>query len=395
MCGIVGYVGRRPAANIIYPGLKRLEYRGYDSAGIATMDRTIHTIKTVGGTENLDIENLPSGPTLGIGHTRWATHGKPSLNNAHPHTFGDITLVHNGIIENYEELKQFIDVSKLKSQTDSEVLAALIDFNFSKASNLLEAVKLSLSQAKGTFGVAIISPKVQGHIFAARRGSPIVIGVGVDQNYLASDVSAIIDHTDKVIYLEDDQIADITSSSLELYDMKLKHQDIQVEQLDKLDLSVSLNGFNSYLEKEIFEQPEALKNVMRGRVGSDGSIVLGGPNLSLNDILTLRHILIVGCGTAYFAGYYAKYELEEMLGIPVSVEYASEFRYRYGSYDPNTTLAIFMSQSGETADTLASLREAKRRRLKTLGIVNVVGSTIAREVDHGGIYLHAGVGNLR
>lgn len=391
MCGIMGYIGNRPAKEIIFTGLKRLEYRGYDSVGIAVLDKSVHAKKTVGNTSKLDLTSLPTKPTIGIGHTRWATHGKPSAQNAHPHTFGDITLVHNGIIENYEELKSQFDAGKLQSQTDSEVLAGVIDSLYSQSKDLLQATKSALQHVKGTFGLVVMSPKSPDQLLVARRGSPIVIGVGSNQYYVASDASAIIDYTDKVIYLEDDQLAVITRDALDIYDLKLQHQEAEVVQLDKLDHASDLGSYTSYLEKEIFEQPTAIKNVLRGRVGSDGSIVLGGPTLSQAEILSLEHIILVGCGSAFNAGYYAKYKLEEMLEIPVSVEYASEFRYRYGAYKPEKTLAIFLSQSGETADTLASLREAKRRRFMTMGIVNSIGSTIAREVDHGGIYLHAGV----
>ncbi len=390
MCGIMGYVGNRPAKNIIYTGLKRLEYRGYDSAGIAVLDSSVHLTKEVGDTSKLDLEAIPDTPTSGIGHTRWATHGKPSAMNAHPHTYGAVTLVHNGIIENYEQLKELIDPDQLKSQTDSEVLAAVIDYYCDKSPDLLTAVKSALNVVQGTFGVAIISPNAPGQIIAARRGSPLVIGVDDDQHYIASDPSAIIDHTDKVIYLEDDQVAVITATTLDVYDLSLNHQDVLVRKLEQQDHITEMEGFDSYLEKEIFEQPESLENVMRGRVSTDGSIVLGGPNLDQDMIRSLKRIVIVGCGSSYYAGFFAKYKLEEMLGIPVSVEHASEFRYRHGAYDPTNTLAIFMSQSGETADTLASLKEAKRRQLPTMGIVNVVGSSLAREVTHGGIYLHAG-----
>lgn len=391
MCGIAGYVGDRQAVGIIKSGLKRMEYRGYDSAGIALLDKKVHVIKSVGDTSHLAVEQLPSTATTGIGHTRWATHGKPSTLNAHPHTFGNVTLVHNGIIENYEELKTKIPAQTLQSQTDSEVLAALIDTYLTNKTDLLTATKQALAEVKGTFGIAVVSPKSPGTIIVARRGSPIVIGVDEKQHYIASDAAAIIDHTDKVIYLEDDQIAVVTANSLDLYDLKLNHKNATVEQLENIEVETDKQGFSSFLEKEIHEQPTALQNVMRGRVGGDGSIVLGGPNLTLEDCLSLKQILIIGCGTAYYAGCYAKYELEEMLGIPVMVEHASEFRYRYGAYDAPSTLAIFMSQSGETADTLASLREAKRRQIKTMGVINTVGSTIAREVDHGGIYLHAGI----
>lgn len=389
MCGIVGYIGNRQAKDIIYAGLQQLEYRGYDSVGIAVLDSTVSTVKEVGDTKNLNVSKLPKA-TIGIGHTRWATHGKPTTQNAHPHTFGDITLVHNGIIENYQELKTKINQSKLKSETDSEVLAALIDNNYKQTNNLLEAVQLSLSEVKGTFGIAVIAPK-NSQIITARRGSPIVIGIDEKQYYIASDQSALIDHTDKVVYLEDDQIVAITNDSLDIYDLRLRQQSTDITQIDNLNSNTSLGKYKSYLEKEIFEQPESIKNVIRGRVGSDGSIVLGGPNLSQKDIESISQIVIIGCGTSFFAGLYAKYKLEELLEIPVAVEYASEFRYRHGAYKKDQTLAIFMSQSGETADVLASLQEAKRRGLKTLGIVNVVGSTLAREVEHGGIYLHAGV----
>ena len=387
----MGYVGNRPAKDIIYTGLKRLEYRGYDSAGIAVMDDGVEVVKAVGDTSRLNIEALPIKAHTGIGHTRWATHGKPSKINAHPHTFGKVTLVHNGIIENYLELSSLIDAKKLKSQTDSEVLAALIDYYYQLSNNMLEAVQSALSCVNGTFGIAVINPDLPGQIIAARRGSPIVIGVGNRQYFIASDPLAIADHTDKVVYLEDDQIASISSSSLDVYNLKLKQQTADVSQLDKLQNQTELQHFGSYLEKEIFEQPEALRNVMLGRVDNNGSIVLGGPTLSQLEIKQTKQIVIIGCGTAYNAGLYAKYKLEEMLDIPVSVEQASEFRYRYGSFDPASTLAIFISQSGETADTLASLKEAKRRNIKSMGIVNAVGSSLARGVDHGGIYLHAGV----
>jgi len=382
MCGIMGYVGNRSAKKVIFGGLQRLEYRGYDSAGIAVIGKDLQTTKVVGETSNLNLDSIDEKAKIGIGHTRWATHGKPTETNAHPHTFGSVTLVHNGIIENYEELKTLIDKSKLKSQTDSEVLAGVIDHYFKKKHDLLEATKQALSEAKGTLGIAVISKDAPGQIIVARRGSPIVIGVGDKQHYVASDPSAIIDHTDKVIYLDDDQIAVVKSDSVELYDLKLNSQDIAVETLeDKAEL-LDKGEFGSFLEKEIKEQPEALNNVMRGRVSTDGSIVLGGPNLTQEDIASIKSILIIGCGTAFYAGYYAKYKLEEVLGIPVSVEHASEFRYRHGAFDSTSTLAIFMSQSGETADTLASLREAKRRGMKTMGIINTVGSTIAREVTH-------------
>lgn len=391
MCGIMGYIGGRSAKNIVYSGLKQQEYRGYDSAGIAVISKSIKLTRAVGDTSALDLSELPEDAHIGIGHTRWATHGKPSVANAHPHIVGDIVLVHNGIIENYQELAELIDKKSLNSQTDSEILAAIINLNFQKSKDLLEATQAALALVKGTFGILVMSPKEPKTIIAARRGSPVVIGVDDDQYYIASDPTALVDHTDKVVYLEDDQVARITGQGLEVYDLKMELQNIDVTLLDHIDHKSSLGNFDSYLEKEIFEQPESLRNTMRGRVGDDGSIVLGGPNLTLEEVQNIRHIVIIGCGSAYYAGYYAKYRLEEILNLPVSVEHASEFRYRFGSYDADHTLAIFMSQSGETADTLASLQEAKRRRIMTMGIVNAVGSSVAREVDHGGIYLHAGV----
>lgn len=390
MCGIMGYTGDRSAKNILYSGLKHMEYRGYDSAGIAVLDSKVHSQRVLGDTSNFIIEDLPTEPTYGIGHTRWATHGKPSVENAHPHTFGKITLVHNGIIENYIEIKQQLGVSKLKSQTDSEVLAALIDSKYQESKDLLEATRLALANIQGTFGVCVVSPDCPGQIVAARRGSPLLIGIGHEQYYIASDSSAIIDHTDKVVYLNDDQIALITPSSMDIYDLKRQPHTAQIQQLEDIEKGSGLENFSTYMEKEIFEQPQSLENVMRGRVSHDGNITLGGPNLTIEDMRSIKNILIIGCGTAYYAGFYAKYKLEEMLEIPVSIEHASEFRYRYGAYNPAQTLAIFISQSGETADTLASLEEAKRRRFMTMGVVNVVGSSIAREVENGGIYLHAG-----
>lgn len=391
MCGIMGYIGGRSAKNIVYNGLKQQEYRGYDSAGIALLDKELTITKAKGDTSNLAVNTLSDDARLGIGHTRWATHGKPSQHNAHPHHYGDVVLVHNGIIENYEQLKQLIDVKKLRSETDSEILAAVINHFYTKKTSLLNAVQIALAQAKGTFGIIAMSPREPDTLVAARRGSPVIIGVDDAQYYIASDPRALIDHTDRVIYLDDDQVAQISRGGLEVFDLRMQSQEVAISQLDEQDHASALGDFGSYLEKEIYEQPAALQNTMRGRVGNDGSIVLGGPSLTQQELQDMSHIVIVGCGTAYYAGYYAKYRLEEILGIPVSVEHASEFRYRYGAYKPAETLAIFISQSGETADTLASVEEAKRRGMMTMGIVNTVGSSLARAVDHGGIYLHVGV----
>lgn len=390
MCGIMGYTGTKPAKNIIYNGLKRMEYRGYDSAGIALLGKKSQTEKVLGDTSQFKLTSLPASATCGLGHTRWATHGKPSVVNAHPHTYGLITLVHNGIIENYQAIKKRIDSKKLKSQTDSEVLAAYINDFYEKTDDLLSATKLALAEVQGTFGLCIFASDKPGQLVAARRGSPLLIGIDDLQYFVASDPAAIAPHTSRVVYLEDDQIAAITPRSLDIYDLKLNQQEAEEKALEDIAVSEGHSGYATFMEKEIHEQPQSLENLMRGRINNDGRIVLGGPNLSIDDMKNLKNILIIGCGTSYYAAFYAKYHIEEMLEIPVNVEHASEFRYRFGAYDPANTLAIFMSQSGETADTLASLGEAKRRGFKTMGIVNVVGSTIAREVTHGGIYLHAG-----
>ncbi len=388
MCGIMGYVGNRSAKDVVYAGLKRLEYRGYDSVGIAVLDDRVYAAKAVGDTSQLSIEKLPTSAPIGIGHTRWATHGKPSVKNAHPHTVGNITIVHNGIVENYEELKELIDSKALQSETDSEVLAALIDHHYK--GEMLSAIQSALGEVKGTFGLVVMCPSEPDALYVARRGSPLVIGIGHNQNIIASDPSAIAEHTDKVIYLQDDQIAKVSAHNVDIYDVKLTPQTLDITELNELEARSELGSYTSFLEKEIFEQPEALQNVMRGRVNGDGTIKLGGPNLTDDEVNSITQLLIIGCGTSYYSGLYAKYKLEEMLQIPVSVEHASEFRYRFGAYDTKHTLAIFMSQSGETADVLASLQEAKRRHIKTMGIVNTVGSSVARQVDHGGIYLHAG-----
>ncbi len=259
MCGIMGYVGGRTAKDIIYAGLKQQEYRGYDSAGIAVIDKKLNITKALGDTSGLDIGKLSDKAHSGIGHTRWATHGKPSVVNAHPHIFGDIVLVHNGIIENFEDLKKTIKASDLQSQTDSEVLAAVIDKFYQKSKDLLAATQSALAEAKGTFGILAMSRHDPNTIIAARRGSPVVIGVDDDQYYIASDPSALIDHTDKVVYLADDQVARITRKGLEVFDLRMEQQDVAFTQLDELNHKASLGDFSSYLEKEIFEQPQTIQ----------------------------------------------------------------------------------------------------------------------------------------
>ena len=390
MCGIVGYSGPKSAKSVIYSGLKRLEYRGYDSAGIAVVDPagTLHSVKQVGAVSELDAASLPDDSTIGIGHTRWATHGGVTDTNAHPHTYGDITLVHNGIIENFEDLHKSYDVEP-QSQTDTEILAAVINHYFAETGSLKEATLAALAQVQGTYGILVMSAAAPGQIVAARKGSPLVVGVGADEHIFASDPQAIVAHTDNIIFLDDGELAVLDGDTLNVFNLANQRQDKTIEEVETT-AEVDKGGFGSFLEKEIHEQPRSLAEVMRGRISPDGKIKLGGPNLTPEQIKELDNIIIIGAGTAYYAGMFAKYELEDLLGIPVQIEHASEFRYRHAAFRPETSLAIFMSQSGETADTLAALEEAKRRGVPTMGIVNAVGSTLARTVTHGGIYLHAG-----
>ena len=393
MCGIVGYYGKNGARNVIYTGLKQLEYRGYDSAGILVVDKDrLHLSKEVGVVSNVDVNSLPENAGIGIGHTRWATHGGVTKDNAHPHTCGKVSIVHNGIIENYIDLKEKYDI-KTVSDTDSEVLAGLVDHYLAEAGNdLHQAVAKALAECQGTYGILAVAPGVEPDtVIAARSGSPLVIGLGQKGEYvLASDPSAITD-TDRIVFLSDGEIAEIKSGKMQVYDMANKLKDKKAEAVERTGADEGLKGFDTYLHKEIFDQPDALTETMRGRIASDGKITLGGPNLTDEQIKNIDEIIIIGCGTAYYAGLSIKYAMEELLGIPIVVEHASEFRYRHAAFNPERAIAIFMSQSGETADTLAAHSEAVRRGVPTLGIVNSVGSTLARSVTHGGIYLHAGV----
>jgi glucosamine--fructose-6-phosphate aminotransferase (isomerizing) len=393
MCGIVGYIGKKDAKNVIYSGLKQLEYRGYDSAGVLVVEKgKIHLDKEVGTVNKVDIDSLPGSSGLGIGHTRWATHGGVTKDNAHPHTYGGVSLVHNGIIENYEDLKDTYELQPV-SETDSEVLAGVIDYKMVKEKfSLREATARALSECQGTYGVLAVAPKKEpGTLVAARSGSPIVIGVGSNKEYIvASDPSAILS-TNKMVFLADGEIAEFTDGGMQVYDFASKRKDIKQETVEAERSTDDLKGFDTYLHKEIFEQPDTLKETMRGRISSEGKFKLGGPSLNEEQIQNLKSIFIIGCGTAFYAGQSVKYALEELLNIPVVVEYASEFRYRHAALEADNSVAIFMSQSGETADTLAAESEAQRRGMPTMGIVNSVGSTLARNVSHGGIYLHAGI----
>jgi len=400
MCGIVGYLGKKQAAPLLLEGLRRLEYRGYDSEGVSVAnDNKITTIKAVGKIDNLANlleKKMPKG-SWGIGHNRWASHGRVSIKNAHPHfdCQKNIFLVHNGIIENYRELKEKLinEGHKFVSETDTEVLAHLIEkfFNPSTSSGqvLEEAVIKTLKLVKGTYGLAIISKSDPQKIVVARNSSPILIGIGDNEYFVSSDASAILTHTRKVIYLNDGEIAIITPKGVNFTNLArenlLKKTEILEWDLEKVQKA----GYPHFMLKEIFEQPEALRNSIAGRlIEKEGLAKLGGLESVQDKLREIERLIIVACGTAYLAGLVGEYMLEEYAGVPTEVEFGSEFRYRKPILDKKTAL-LCVSQSGETADTLASLREAKRKGILTLGIVNVVGSTISRETD-AGVYNHIG-----
>jgi glucosamine--fructose-6-phosphate aminotransferase (isomerizing) len=394
MCGIVGYVGDKIATPLLIDGLKRLEYRGYDSAGVAVMNgKGVETRKAAGKIARLEsvIDANPPLGTLGIGHTRWATHGPPNEINAHPHVSTDrtIAVVHNGIIENATALKAGLEARgfRFTSDTDTEVLAHLIEAAY--AGNLEAAVIEALRQVEGTYGIAVISSKEKDKIVAARKGSPLLIGLGEGEYYVASDASAILAHTRNVVYLDDGDVAVITRDGYKVLDLDAVTRDKPVSRIDWDLEQIERGGYPHFMLKEIFEQPTTAENTMRGRlILEEGFSKLGGLNISKEDLLKVDNIIITACGTSWHSALIGEMMIEELCRIPVEVEYASEFRYRNPIVTP-TTLCIVISQSGETADTLAAMREAKRRGARTLGLVNVVGSTIARE-DDGGIYLHAG-----
>jgi glucosamine--fructose-6-phosphate aminotransferase (isomerizing) len=396
MCGIVGYIGSKEAQSILTSGLKRLEYRGYDSAGIVTIDKKAKTtlLRAKGKVAELDakVATHQTSDTAGIGHTRWATHGEPSKRNAHPHHVGDIYLVHNGIIENYQDLKRMLAQNDytFKSDTDTEVLTALIDYLYKDASSLLEAVSGALKMVVGAYGIALFSVKNPDEIIIARKGSPLIVGVAEDEVFIASDASALVGYTDRVIYLHDGEIGVCTREGIQLYDVDTQVVEAKVEKLE-LDLqSIQKEGFDHFLLKEIYDQPNSLRSTLSGRINPQtNSVKLGGLNMSDDELRDVRNIMIIGCGTAYYAGLMAGYFIEQFTDdVSVRSEIASELRYR-SFHVPDNTVALIVSQSGETADTLACLEELKRRGVKCLGIVNAVGSTIAREVD-GGVYVHVG-----
>ena len=394
MCGIIGYIGMRGATPLLLEGLKRMEYRGYDSAGVAVMNGSgVETRKAAGKISQLEraLATSPVDGDTGIGHTRWATHGVPNECNAHPHVDckGDIAVVHNGIIENSGTLRKGLEARghEFASDTDTEVIAHLIEEAFDE--NLEDAVIEALWQIEGTYGIAVVSSKDKNKIVAARKGSPLLIGLGEGEYYVASDVSAILAQTREVVYLDDGDVAVLTRDGYTILNQRAQQLERGVSKIDwDLD-QIERGGFDHFMLKEIFEQPATVENAMRGRLLPDqGTSKLGGLNMTDEELLKFDNILITACGTSWHSALIGEHMLESLARIPVEVEYASEFRYR-NPVVTDKTLCIVISQSGETADTLAAMREAKSRGARTYGIVNVVGSTIARESD-GGIYVHAG-----
>ncbi len=392
MCGIVGYIGSKNAQDYLLGGLKRLEYRGYDSAGVATLNGKPTLLRAKGKVANLAslISENKTNDKVGIGHTRWATHGEPSEANAHPHKAGDVYLVHNGIIENYKDLQAGLTEHEFKSQTDTEVLAALINSFYDENTSLEDAVTQALQLAVGTYGVAVVSSREQDKVVVARQGSPLIIGVGEDETLIASDASALVGHTSQAIYLNDGELAICYADRVDLRDLSAQPISAKVEQIEVDMQAIQKQGYDHFLIKEIMEQPTTLRSTLSGRVIPDEHrAMLGGLNLSDDELRDIEHVVIIGCGTAYYAGLLASYYLERLVdNLTIEVQVASEYRYR-SFHLPKNSVALIVSQSGETADTLACLREIKRRGVKVLGVVNAVGSTIAREVD-GGVYVHAG-----
>lgn len=392
MCGIFAYTGNKKAIPILLDGLRSLEYRGYDSAGIFASECGVQ--KATGSVNNLaKVLTDKYTDTTGIAHTRWATHGVPTEQNAHPHCdcTGNVWLVHNGIVENHQELREKLRKAghKFSSDTDSEILVHLVEEQLKKKLSLEKALTNSLKEVRGTYGIVVMDKADPNTILAARMGSPVVLGIGEGENIVASDPSAILRHTKEVIYLDDGELAIITPDNYRVF--TLDHATLE-RTPDKIEwdiADVQKSGFAHFMHKEIMEGPEVLKNSARGRIiVREGLAKLGGLEEASEMLKTVKRIIIVGCGSAYYAGLVGKYMLEEYAGIPVEVEVGSEFRYRKMVFDKHTAV-LAISQSGETADTLASLKEAKRKGLLTIGIVNAVGSTIARETD-AGVYNHAG-----
>ncbi len=406
MCGIIGYVGYQEAQNLLLDGLHRLEYRGYDSAGIAVLEEGEITIrKKSGRVQELGhlISQQPLKGHLGIGHTRWATHGEVNDTNSHPHIGGDneVCLVHNGVIENYTSLRKSLKEKGFEfiTTTDSEAVAHLLAHEYRRAvskggeagsqKSCLVAIQTTLLQLKGTYGIAVLFRDCPDVMYVARVGSPLVIGIGDHEHFVASDASPLAVHTEEVVYLSDNEIAVLTADDIQIIHRDSGIVDPKIEVLEQTAAESELGEFEHYMLKEIFEQPQSIENAMRGRFNEDeATAVFGGLNMSAKDIRKVDRIVLTACGTSWHAGLVGEYLLEEFARIPTEVEYASELRYRNPPMSENTMI-FAITQSGETADTLAAMRECKRKGHPTLAICNVVGSTIAREAD-GGIYLHAG-----
>jgi len=403
MCGIVGYIGKKDAPTLLIQGLKRLEYRGYDSSGLSIIgENGLETLRRVGRVDKLSeaLREHPLHSHVGISHTRWATHGDVTEANAHPHTSSDgrFALVHNGVIENYNSIRKFLLSKgyKFSSQTDSETLVNLISYHYEKEENsnggesrFLRSVRKALLHIEGTYGIAVLCSDFPEEMIGARKGSPLIVGLGSDENFIASDVSALLGATLNVIYLNDGELVRLSHQGYEVITIDERKVDAVVHQVDWEIEDSEIGDYAHFMLKEIYEQPQAVENAMRGRFSEDGSTAkFGGLNISARELRQIDRIVFCGCGTAWHACLVAEYLIEKYARIPVEVEYASEFRYRNAPLDKNT-LVFVMSQSGETIDTLAALRESRRKGYRTLAINNVVGSTIAREAD-GGIYQHAG-----
>ena len=403
MCGIIGYVGQEDAAPILLEGLRRLEYRGYDSSGIAVMNgsHTIQLRKRSGRLQNLRdlVADSPAKGDCGISHTRWATHGEPTDENAHPHSDqgGNLVIVHNGVIENYQSLRDSLEEEghEFHSQTDSEVLAHLIGKIYDNSDEadprkrLVNALREAVTQVSGTYGIAAMHADAPKFLVGARLGSPLIVGLGNGENFLASDVSAVVSHTTNAIYLNDHDIVSLTEDEFKVETVDGGISEYEVSQVDYTPEQAEIGDFDHYMLKEIYEQPESIQNVFRGRLlDEEASAILGGLNMTPKELRDVDRIVLCGCGTASHAAMAGEYIIEHLARIPTEVEIASEFRYRNPPLDKNT-LAFVISQSGETLDTLAAMREGQRKGHRVLGIVNSVGSTIARESD-GGSYLYSG-----
>ncbi|MGQ0635323.1 MAG: glutamine--fructose-6-phosphate transaminase (isomerizing) [Planctomycetaceae bacterium] len=396
MCGIIGYVGPREASEILINGLGQLEYRGYDSAGLATIERgELDLRKTVGRVRQLAeaVNTHPVTGSIGIAHTRWATHGRPNDVNAHPHvdTAKRIALVHNGIIENHAVIRAFLEQQgiEFRSETDTEALVQLIGFLYGQTGDLLGSVRRALRDIQGTYGILVLCADAPRTLIAARRGSPLIVGIGDGEYVASSDASAIITHTSRVVYLDDNEIVTFDPEGMHVATVDAAPVEKQVHTLEMTLEQIELAGYEHHMLKEIFEQPETLRNAMRGRVNLQAAdVTLGGLKGCERELARCRRVLLFGCGTAWHAALIGEYLFEELARIPTDVDYASELRYRNPIIEEGT-LAVAVSQSGETADTLAAVREVKTKGAMVLGVVNGVGSSIARETE-AGVYLHVG-----